>query len=489
MRNMTVPKYNYSNHERYFLKQIERKLKANQKIIVPTLSASFGDVIKDYVVKRFGDTKKIIFHKATGDEKDDEMFNDIHGENAWRSADLVIYSPKVSAGVDFNLDHFDCIFAYITNTADQCSFIQMINRARKIKDPNVICLLDPRLYSGTNSSYATYQVAENYYLYIDETIKLENHVQIEKVRRPNGGFGFEYCRKLNGLYSELQIYEVQKELNKHPSNYVTGLDRLLRKYGDKLYFKDIDNHEDAVDDSEKKITKVSKVEKLSKVDVDDFTRDEILSKEYKTEEDFLKLQKFDICEKYDLKDTSEEFLSAVVNYESKMTNLLDLINEKKVDENLDDYNKKKELLKRKIIKQLLEVLEIDNPLDEYDLDKSAFEDEDIFLFMNEDVIKTFGMRAKNNYQTIRSILEHYGLKLSKITKRKGREKNRSYELLGYELKLYEDVGNLLYLYIKSIGNRGLSNKSIRLINKYNKFKNLIKIYDRKKVNTDIKVNN
>jgi len=53
---------------------------------------------------------------------------------AWGELDCLLYSPTIEAGVNFNVEHFDCIYAeVITGGCSQESFFQMISRVRHLK--------------------------------------------------------------------------------------------------------------------------------------------------------------------------------------------------------------------------------------------------------------------------------------------------------------------------------------------------------------------
>ena len=476
-----VPKYNSKDHERYFLKQIEKALNKDFKVVVPTLSATFGDTCKRYVQGIFGDKKSVIFHRADGDDTNDVMFDDINGKAGWVTADLLIYSPKVTAGVDFSLDHFDCMFAYITNTADQESFVQMIGRVRKLKQLDVLCLVDPKLYAGTDSNYCTYDMAKTYYEYIDKSVKLERRQDFDGVVGKDGEVTVHDQTDYKVLYAELQVYEVQKELNKYSHNYITGLDMLLRKFGDKLYFKGIEDEGDVVLKQEVKRKKAA--ERLAEVrDIDDATRHKLVEKSVLSEAENLELEKYDLCEKYGITRATKEFLECHEKAGAKYENMLGLLIEQDIDPKLDDYNTKKELLKRETIRKLLKVLGVRDVLEEKTLDKDAFDDETKFAFITDEVMKAYELESTQTANKVQSILRLYGLNLRTHSKRVGRDKNRKTIISNYTITVDTYVGNLLYMYMKSSLSSGLSNNDAAKIIVFNDFEDLVRpILDVRKV--------
>ena len=466
-----APMYGRKHYHRYFLMQIENALKAGKKVAIPTLSATFGNACKEYIEKVFGDKKRMIFHRADGDDADDEAFNDI--DAIWVVFDVVIFSPKVSAGVDFSLEHFDYMFCYITNTADQECLVQMIGRVRKLKNLDVLCLVDPKLYLGTDSAYCTYDLASAYYDYIDNSISLGRDMTIETIRKKNGRFEIRRTKKYEGMYSDLQVYEVQKELNKFTHNYITGLDILLRKYGDKLYFKGIENHEEAVGDE---IDKRSKAEILATVeDIDDVTRNQLLDKEVRSGEENLKLEKFEICEEYGLTQVTDDFLKCREKSEGKFKNLLGLLVKKEIDAKEDEHNTKKILLKRKVIKELLKILEIKNVMLEKTLGADAFNNSDDFSFITQEVLKAYNVNPqKGRYYEARSILACYGMNLRKIRKSGTVNDTRATIVSGYHISIEKGVGDLLYVHERTSLDSGIPKRFVRKINEYKEFHGIIR---------------
>ena len=59
--------------------------------------------------------------------------------NIWDKCDVLIYSPTIEAGVNFDKPHFNKIFGILSDmSTSQRSFIQMLNRVRKITDNEII---------------------------------------------------------------------------------------------------------------------------------------------------------------------------------------------------------------------------------------------------------------------------------------------------------------------------------------------------------------
>ena len=88
---------------------------------------------------KFEKTYKVIIHNSI--EKNKEILKDVNKE--WSDCDLLIYSPSVESGVDYNvMNKFYKCYAVITqkSTSDR-AFCQMLNRVRYYIDNNVLCLM------------------------------------------------------------------------------------------------------------------------------------------------------------------------------------------------------------------------------------------------------------------------------------------------------------------------------------------------------------
>ena len=74
----------------------------------------------------------MIYTSLTDDKIKMELDN---VNNVWVKADILIYSPTVEAGVNFDIPHFNKVFGILSNNStSQRSFLQMMNRIRKTTD-------------------------------------------------------------------------------------------------------------------------------------------------------------------------------------------------------------------------------------------------------------------------------------------------------------------------------------------------------------------
>ncbi len=127
-----------------YVKQITSELLEGGKIVVPTGSKKFGkEIVKTINVCIDSpltlDTDKEIFvnTKVQLYEESNRFPHDVRANDEFQKYDLVIYTPTITAGVDFSVeDYFDTMFVYSTNsTIDALSLVQMIGRVRYVKLP------------------------------------------------------------------------------------------------------------------------------------------------------------------------------------------------------------------------------------------------------------------------------------------------------------------------------------------------------------------
>ena len=66
----------------------------------------------------------------------------------WNKADLLIYSPTIEAGVDFDVKHFDKCYGYMSDTSTSArAFSQMLHRVRQFESDEVLIYIGNILYS------------------------------------------------------------------------------------------------------------------------------------------------------------------------------------------------------------------------------------------------------------------------------------------------------------------------------------------------------
>ena len=129
---------------------IKKDLKDGKKIVIVSMTKT--ETEKYYNL--YKDKYKVIIHNSI--EKNKNILLNVNEE--WAKCDLLIYSPTVESGVDFNVkDYFDKCYATISNTSTSYrAFFQMLNRVRYYKSNNIFVLVPQNIPWKWNSQLITF---------------------------------------------------------------------------------------------------------------------------------------------------------------------------------------------------------------------------------------------------------------------------------------------------------------------------------------------
>jgi hypothetical protein len=205
----------FTHTKSYFEKCVDDDLKAKKKIVI--VSMTKNDTMKYY--EMYKDKYTICIHNSIIRNK--EILKRANEE--WAKCDLLIYSPSVEAGVDFNIvNYFDKCYAILDKQSTSYrAFCQMLNRVRYYKSDDVLCLMpfnmpykiDEILYRFDEMRLTKYQGLEQSTL-IDILI----HNDTEKINSTN----YFMCSLINTL--------TQKG---HTHKYLNDLPKEIEKTGNK----------------------------------------------------------------------------------------------------------------------------------------------------------------------------------------------------------------------------------------------------------------
>ena len=142
INNVQVNKMHFDiiDDEAEYMKQIYKELDNNNKIVIVSQSRTFPENIKKDLNEKYPNLNILLYTSFTsGHEKRLlENVNDI-----WINADVLLYSPTIEAGVNFDLSHFNKKFGILSNlSTSPRSFLQMLARVRKVTDTNITILND-----------------------------------------------------------------------------------------------------------------------------------------------------------------------------------------------------------------------------------------------------------------------------------------------------------------------------------------------------------
>lgn len=117
----------------------------DDRVAIAISSLTDAKSIASAIMERFPNKKVGCYSSETTQKIKNEHFGDVH--SYWSLYDVLIYTPTVSAGVSFELKHFNKMFGYFTDQScpvETCT--QMMGRIRNVSDKTYI------IYITTKSS-------------------------------------------------------------------------------------------------------------------------------------------------------------------------------------------------------------------------------------------------------------------------------------------------------------------------------------------------
>lgn len=131
-KNATEDRYELLTKQCFIAKMLQ-DLGDGKRICCPVSSLTFAKALYAIIQTRFPSKTAYIYSSETMQSVKKAHFSDINKK--WVEYDVLIYTPTISAGLSFECDHFDAIYAYFTHFScpvETC--IQMLGRVRNVKD-------------------------------------------------------------------------------------------------------------------------------------------------------------------------------------------------------------------------------------------------------------------------------------------------------------------------------------------------------------------
>ena len=380
-----------------FHNDIEQDLQNKKKIVVVCMTKAETKVLYD----KFNNKYKCMIHNS--DEKNKEVLLDVNKN--WIKYDLIIYSPVIEAGVDFNIKNnfFKC-YAYLSNSSTSYrAFCQMLNRVRDYQDNNILCYYD--------SLRMKYNFTMNPYIYEDFRLTKYRELEINNL--------------LNILiYNDIETYQ---SIN----YFIPSLLKLLNNKGhtfieyteEKVIDESDDNN---MSEKGKMIINISNAKNITLLEYE-----YILNKQ-RNNKDITKDEKYSLLKYYykrvflidDINDINEDFLETHYNNISTLkNNKLLHINNRYLDEN--NYLKKFKFDKIDTITNIIKCLKLDVFSKDIEINDEQLEsgkDKILEIINSKEYKILFNIpKARNiikNKLSLNNLLKPYGLKIMSIRNRK-----------------------------------------------------------------------
>lgn len=131
-KNGTEDKYLITNEHAEWLSGLYEDIENGLRVAVPISSLTQARVIFETIGKRFPDKRVMIYSSETLISERKKHFADVN--TYWAAYDVIIYTPTVSAGVSFEVAHFDKVYGYFIDSScpvETC--MQMLGRVRNVR--------------------------------------------------------------------------------------------------------------------------------------------------------------------------------------------------------------------------------------------------------------------------------------------------------------------------------------------------------------------
>jgi len=383
--------FKFSHNINTFDDKIDEDLNEGHKLVIVCMTKTESE--KYY--NKYNSKYKVCLHNSI--EKNKIKLLDVNTE--WAKCDLLIYSPSVESGVDFNIvNYFYRCYATVSNQSTSTrAFFQMLNRVRHYENNEITVLIPHNLPWIINGILCRF-----------DEMKLNKWNNIE----------------INNLTTILIHNDVERYNTK--KHFMTCIVKTLLKKGH--------TYEYLHDKPEKKIKSdiVAQMKEaiISANDIDDEKFEKLISKQRRnktiTREENLKIQKFIYKKIFRVDTIDDAFMEAHYNKIDVLKNykLINMKIDKREELKETDYLKKFKYNKCDNIIELINIFgfKVNNGKIEYIEDKKditykkikndikKFIDNKKFkqLFESEQEIKT-----NNILKVAEDYLNNYGYKLSK----------------------------------------------------------------------------
>ena len=132
--------YHFTADQGAWLERLYSAIRAGQRVVLPTNSLSEGKAYEEAIRREFPARSTLLYSSETSPSEKVRHFGDVH--TYWKSLDVLIYTPTCSAGVSFELEHFDVLFGFFCDiSCDVETCRQMLGRVRNLRTrEHYICL-------------------------------------------------------------------------------------------------------------------------------------------------------------------------------------------------------------------------------------------------------------------------------------------------------------------------------------------------------------
>jgi len=421
-------KFIIDEDEKHFLNEIQKDLISNKKIVIVSMSSNKCDTLEEKIILEYGKKKKVLVYTGSSGDDTKEDFKKVLEK--WSKCDVLIYSPTVESGVNFDMKYFDKMYGIINDrSTTPRAFFQMLARVRKFESNDVLILDKVFNTDIVNPNRIFFKFEE-----VKESIMLLESVDLETCDVVRNGEVYK-TQKLSP-YDINYIYNRTEELNASIKNWLSYFHSLALIKGHSIkYLKNkpmkIDKFMIDPDENEEIENQVSSNDKLiATPNIDNQEYKVLLTKQEKskaTKKDKMKIKKHTMKLNLGLDELDADVLELFDDHSvSKFTSLIDIDNIKKNDDT--DYLEAVDRSKQ--VKNLLQDIGFKHVFDKTVIDKETFtktaakiiKTNEMFTNISNSQIrfnldKDKGLKSNKAFLGfINTILERYSLKIQYFKK-------------------------------------------------------------------------
>lgn len=303
--------YIFTNYRMGFENDIAIQLVNGKNIIIVSMSSKLAM----YFYNKYNKKYKTILHCAKSGDEEKLKLQEI--TEYWQTAQLLIYSPSVESGCNFNISHFHKIYKILSSkSTSPRGLMQMGFRVRQVEDPNIMVYLNNIPYKEKANFYSYDEIKE----YVSELYQ-KFYTYGTRLDTVTNKFVIEYSFD---LYAKVLIHNEVEKANKSINLFVPYLIKLLTEKGHTFEHADTRPNKHAY----KKDT-LMKDEIFNADDCDENIYNTLFKKlcnNEATREDKVIVEKHKLKKDWKIDEVTDEFLSKFYGKTNVLYNLRFLLN-------------------------------------------------------------------------------------------------------------------------------------------------------------------
>lgn len=235
---------------------INKDVQQKKKIVIISLSQNMAmqyyDIYSKFYKEHYKDDKERVYvHTSLSDDSNKEYLKDVN--KTWLNSDILIYTPSIESGIDFNIEHFDNLYIYLAqNSTSARGLLQMVSRVRKYKNNEVNVFLNNFKYK-TNANFFNYDEIKEWYIEFNKQSLSREYVLKEFPDKKMYCLQYKYS-----LFDEMSVYNITEQKNKHVSYFIPYLIQLLKDKGHSYSYHNIDIENENKPQTNKKFFNIEK---------------------------------------------------------------------------------------------------------------------------------------------------------------------------------------------------------------------------------------